>query len=112
MELEILNTKLKTELTVDLFHKLVSQLQKDFVLTGIQYDFSDLDPNQLINSLNEIMEELLNKEYPTLLNLLYRMDIPESAIKFHEEETVELQLVEVILRREFLKVQMRAKYSG
>ena len=36
MELEILNTKLKTELTVDLFHKLVSQLQKDFVLTGIQ----------------------------------------------------------------------------
>ena len=112
MELEILNTKLKTELTVDLFHKLVSQLQKDFVLTGIQYDFSDLDPNQLINSLNEIMEELLNKEYPTLLNLLYRMDIPESAINFNDEITAEQHLVNLILRREFLKIQLRMKYSS
>lgn len=111
MELEKLDQRLQTQLTPALYTKLVEQIQKDFVLTGIEYNFSDLSPVELIHSLNEVMEELLNKEYPTLLNLLYRMDIPESAINFGEEETVEMQLVTVILKREFLKVKMRMNYS-
>jgi hypothetical protein len=40
------------------------------------------------------------------------MDIPESAINFSDETTVEQQLVNLILRREFLKIKLRMKYSS
>ncbi len=112
MDLQAINTTLESQINEDLYSKLVSQLEKDFVMSGINYDFSDLLPDQLINALYEVVEELLSKEYPTLLNLLYRMDIPESAIKFNEVPTVEQQLVNLILRREFLKIKLRMKYSS
>ena len=112
MELEILNTALKSQLSEDIYAKLVSQIEKDFIMSGIEYNFSDLKPQELINALHEILEELLSKEYAALLNLLYRMDIPESAIKLQETEDIQSHLVNLILRREFLKVQMRQKYSN
>ena len=74
MELEILNTTLQTKLNGEVYAKLISQIEKDFVMSGITYDFSDLEPQALINSLHEIVEELLSKEYATLLSLLYRME--------------------------------------
>lgn len=111
MELEILNTTLHAQLNSEMYAKLVSQIEKDFVMSGISYDFSGLEPQALVNSLHEIVEELLSKEYATLLSLLYRMDIPESAIKLEEIEDVHGHLVNLILRREFLKVKMRMKYS-
>ena len=112
MELETLNSTLQTELNAELYAKLVSQIEKDFVMSGIRYDFSELQPQALITSLYEIVEELLSKEYATLLSLLYRMDIPESSIKLQETEDVQSHLVDLILRREFLKVKMRMKYSS
>lgn len=111
LELEILNKNLQTELNAEVYSKLVSQIEKDFIMSGIQYDFSDLEPQELINSLHEIVEELLSKEYATLLSLLYRMDIPESSIKIQEIDDVQSHLVHLILKREFLKVKMRMKYS-
>ena len=111
MELEILNTKLESSLTAESYQKLVAQIEKDFVMTGISYDFNNLNPNELLVCLHEIMEQLLSKEYSTLLSLLYRIDIPESAINFNDTETAEAQLVNLIVRREFLKVQLREKYS-
>ncbi|MEN8811204.1 MAG: hypothetical protein ABF264_04940 [Flavobacteriales bacterium] len=111
MELEVLNKTLDTTLNQDMYLKLIEQIQKDFVMSGIQYDFLDLSPQELMNSLYEIMEELLSKEYATLLNLLYRMDIPESSIRNQETDDVQQYLVELIVKREFLKVKMRMKYS-
>ena len=112
MDLQVLNITLETELNENLYQKLVCQLEKDFVMSGITYDFSDLLPEQLVNYLYEVLEELLSKEYPTLLNLLYRMDIPESAINFNNDTAVEQQLVNLILRREFFKIKLRMKYSS
>jgi len=111
MELEVLNKTLDTTLNQDMYLKLIEQIQKDFVMSGIQYDFLDLSPQELMNSLYEIMEELLSKEYATLLNLLYRMDIPESSIRNQETDDIQQYLVELIVKREFLKVKMRMKYS-
>lgn len=111
MELEVLNKTLDTTLNQGMYLKLIQQIQKDFVMSGIQYDFLDLSPQELMNSLYEIMEELLSKEYATLLNLLYRMDIPESSIRNQETDDVQQYLVELIVKREFLKVKMRMKYS-
>lgn len=111
MEQEVLNKTLDTTLNQDMYLKLIEQIQKDFVMSGIQYDFLDLSPQELMNSLYEIMEELLSKEYATLLNLLYRMDILESSIRNQETDDVQQYLVELIVKREFLKVKMRMKYS-
>ncbi len=111
MELEVLNKTLDTTLNQGMYLKLIQQIQKDFVMSGIQYDFLDLSPQELMNSLYEIMEELLSKEYATLLNLLYRMDIPESSIRNQETDDIQQYLVELIVKREFLKVKMRMKYS-
>ena len=111
MELESLNKTLDTTLNEELYQKILSQTEKDFVMSGIQYEFSDLKPQELMNSLYEIVEELLSSEYATLLNLLYRMDIPESSIRNTVSEDIQQHLVELILKREFLKVQTRMKYS-
>ena len=111
MELEVLNKTLDTTLNQDMYLKLIEQIQKDFVMSGIQYDFLDLSPQELMNSLYEIIEELLSKEYATLLNLLYRTDIPESSIRNQETDDIQQYLVELIVKREFLKVKMRMKYS-
>ena len=111
MELESLNKTLNTTLNAEVYQKIVEQTEKDFVMSGIQYDFSDLGPQELLNSLYDIVEELLSKEYAILLNLLYRMDIPESSIRDNNSEDIQQQLVELILKREFLKVQTRMKYS-
>lgn len=111
MELEVLNKTLDTTLNQGMYLKLIQQIQKDFVMSGIQYDFLDLSPQELMNSLYEIMEELLSKEYAALLNLLYRMDIPESSIRNQETDDIQQYLVELIVKREFLKVKMRMKYS-
>lgn len=112
MDLEVLHSALESQIDEKFYYKLIAQLEKDFVMSGINYDFSDLLPNQLLNALYEIVEELLSKEYPTLLNLLYRMDIPESSINFNEVISVEQHLVNLILKREFLKIQLRMKYSS
>ncbi|MEN8927347.1 MAG: hypothetical protein ABF242_07095 [Flavobacteriales bacterium] len=111
MDLQPLNSTLESQIDEDFYHKLIAQLEKDFVMSGINYDFSDLLPNQLINALYEVVEELLSKEYPTLLNLLYRMDIPESSINFNEQMTAEQHLVNLILRREYLKIKLRMEFS-
>ena len=111
MESEVLNKTLETTLNREVYQKLVAQIEKDCLMSGIQYNFSDLSPQELMNSLYEIIEELLSKEYATLLNLLYRMDIPEASIRNHETEDIQQYLVELIVKREFLKVQMRMKYS-
>ncbi|MDA9262321.1 hypothetical protein N9P55_00980 [bacterium] len=112
MELQVLHSALEAEINEDFYYKLIAQLEKDFVMSGINYDFSDLQPDQLLNALYEVIEELLSKEYPTLLNLLYRMDIPESSINFSDDITAEQHLVNLILRREFLKIKLRMKYSS
>ena len=111
MELSVLNTTLKATVSEEMYLKIVAQLEKDFVMSGIQYDFANLTPDELLISLKEVVEELLSKEYGTFLNLLYRMDIPESAISFTEEEEVENHLVKLFLKREYLKVKSRIEFT-
>ena len=111
MELIQLNSILKASINEEFFSLLVTQLEKDFIMSGIQYDFNNLSPNELIICLHEIVEHLLSKDYSTLLSLFYRMDIPQNAINFDTENNIEDELVSLILKREFLKVQMRIKYS-
>lgn len=114
MSLPALHTALDLEnnLTDELYQKLVSQIEKDFIFTGITYNFDDLTPPQLLICLHEVVEHLISKEYATFLNLLYRIDIPEHKVEPTNEFTLEENVVLLILKRQWLKIQLRMKYSA
>jgi hypothetical protein len=112
MNLPALNTLLEAEITNHLYAKLVVQLEKDFNLTGIKYDFENLTPSELLVCLLEVVEHLIQNEYAVFLNLLYRIDIPENQVKPTDTLTLEENVVFLILKRQWLKVQLRLKYSS
>ncbi len=112
MNLPALNTLLEAEISDDLYAKLVTQLDKDFKLTGINYDFENLTPSELLICLYEVVEHLIQKEYSVFLNLLYRIDIPENKVEPTDTLTLEENVVVLILKRQWLKVQLRLKYSS
>ena len=53
MELEIINTRLESQLNKEIYQKLISQVEKDFVMSGINYDFSDLNKSGYIVSTGQ-----------------------------------------------------------
>lgn len=112
MPLPVLHETLAAEISLDLFEKLVNQLEKDFTMSGIKYDFNNLNPESLVICLHEIVEHLLSKEYSTLLSLLYRIDIPQSTLSNNiEHYTIEESIVITILKREWQKIMLKQKYS-
>lgn len=96
----------------DIYQKLIEQLDKDFRFTGISYDFNEIEPKYLMNALVDVVEHLLSKEYATFLNLLYRIDIPESKVKPLDGYTLEQSIAILIVQRQWLKIQLRMKYSS
>lgn len=112
MNLPALNTLLEAQVSNDLYTKLVTQLDKDFKLTGINYDLDNLTPSELLVCLYEVVEHLIQNEYAVFLNLLYRIDIPENQVEPTDSFTLEENVVSLILKREWLKVQLKLKYSS
>lgn len=113
MGLPVLHQVLEIELSNDLFEKLVRQIEKDFTMTGINYNFENLDAHTLVVCLHDVVEHLLSREYSTLLSLLYRIDIPQSVAGENiEGYSVEESIVIQILKREWQKIVLKQKYSA
>ncbi len=87
---------------------LISQLNKDFSLTGINHVFEEkLSINELVNQLNENIGYLMKNDFQTYLNLLYRIDISESKMKEIDEieiDKISQKVTSFILIREWQKV--------
>ncbi|GGK13328.1 hypothetical protein GCM10007962_04540 [Yeosuana aromativorans] len=99
---------------LDLYKKLVDQLNKDFLLANIDLDFhQDILPSSLKLLLHETVYELIQHKFTDYLNLLYIIDVPEHQIKQMDGYDT-LQLSEevsfLILKREWQKVWYRHKY--
>lgn len=100
---------------LDLYKKLVVQLNKDFLFANIDLDFNEeILPSSLKLLLHETIYKLIQEKFIEYLNLLYIIDVPESkvkaldgsdALKLSEEVTF------LILLREWQKVWFRNKYS-
>ena len=84
MKLPIINNTIALINNIEselLYGKLANQLQKDFLLIGLEYQFSECkDPQDLLDFLTEIVAMLLQKNFNDFLNLLYRIDISEEKI--------------------------------
>jgi hypothetical protein len=100
---------------LDLYKKLVLQLNKDFLLANINLDFhEDVLPSSLKFLLHETVYKLIQEKFTDYLNLLYIIDVPEKQVKALDGEDM-LKLSEdvsfLILKREWQKVWFRNKYK-
>ena len=99
---------------LELYKKLIVQLNKDFLLANIDLDFhEDILPSSLKLLLHEAIYKLIQEKFTEYLNLLYIIDVPEKAVKALNGDDI-LKLSEdvsfLILKREWQKVWFRNKY--
>ncbi|SIQ22024.1 hypothetical protein [Maribacter ulvicola] len=98
-----------------LFSELKQQVEKDFVLANIPLQIPEiLDHSDFIALIREKVYYLMMEHFAEYLNLMYIIDIPESA--FHNIEitdTVDVadQITLLILKREYKKVWYRNRYQ-
>ncbi len=96
-----------------LYGLLLVQLQKDLNLANIDFVIGpEVFPSQLKTLLHEKIYYLLLEKFTEYLNLLYIVDVPESAFKkIQMTDAVEVaeQVTFLILRREFEKVFWKMK---
>jgi hypothetical protein len=91
-----------------LYTQLIQQLNKDFLLTNLntKFELNSTSAN-LKKSLHDVLLHLITNQYDDYLNLMYRIDISETAllkIKGAQLSTVIEQITFVILKREYQKV--------
>ena len=106
---------LDSALSENLYHALIQQLNKDLLLTNLHFVVPEnCKPAILLEELNRFVSELVNNDFNTFLNLLYRIDLSENILiklpKDNQEEYIS-SISFLILKREWEKVWFRKKYS-
>lgn len=102
----------------DVFQHVVIQLKKDMMMAGFESDkLIESDPDEFINSLASILEDVYRTAPERLRILLYRVDVPEEKItelfaNESGESEMALKLTGLIVLRELQKVINRKKYEG
>ena len=99
--------------TLNLYKKLILQLNKDLLYANIDLEF---DEETLPSSLKLVLQEtvylLIQNKFSDYLNLLYQVDVSEKKIKQLDTDDLQNLSEEVtflILQREWQKVWYRAK---
>lgn len=99
---------------LDLYKKLISQLNKDFLLANVDLDFhEDVLPSSLKFLLHETVYKLIQEKFTEYLNLLYIIDVSEKQVKALDGEDLLKLSADVsflILRREWQKVWFKNQY--
>lgn len=98
---------------LDLYKKLILQLNKDFQLANIDLGFhEEVVPTSLKLMLHETVYRLIQEKFSEFLNLLYIIDVPEHKVKALDGDDI-LKLSEdvsfLILKREWQKVWFKNK---
>ena len=99
---------------LDLYNKLIIQLNKDFLLANIDLDFhEDILPTSLKLLLHETVYKLIQEKFAEYLNLLYIIDVSEKQVKALDgSDTLKLSetVSFLILKREWQKVWYKSQY--
>ena len=99
---------------LNLYKKLLLQLNKDFLLANIFFDFkAEISPSNLKLLLHETVYKLIQENFSEYLNLLYIVDVSEEQVKALDSSDA-LKLSEavsfLILKRVWQKVWFRNTY--
>ncbi len=102
----------------DYLNKVLSQVQRDFNMSGIDFEGPINVPenyNELFTIVFPAVASLVRSNDIQLKNLLYRIDVPETSIQKRLSSEVNNDLENVIttlvIERCLLKVLTREKYS-
>ena len=99
----------------DLYHKLIIQLNKDFLFANIDLEFDEeVLPSSLKLVLHETVFKLIQEKFADYLNLLYIIDVSEKKVKqLDGSDMVKLSedVTFLILQREWQKVWYKSQYS-
>jgi len=98
-----------------LFQNLLIQLKKDFELSGLLILFDNIQStDQLLIVLYKHIHNLIQINFEGYLQLLYRVDVPESNLQTENIQNIEdfaKKATFLILKREWEKVYYRNLYS-
>ncbi|MFA5297942.1 MAG: hypothetical protein WC389_07005 [Lutibacter sp.] len=106
---------LKSITVENLYERLIEQLNKDFHLANVAVNFDIIhSPVLLKNQLFDVLFHLITNQYDDYLNLLYRIDVPESELANLKSDdlrnTIE-QITYLILKREYQKVWFKQNFD-
>ena len=98
-----------------LYQKLLEQIKKDFELSGLSISIEDsVKTDTLATLLFKTIHPLILTNFEGYLQLLYRVDIPESSMQTNSIQNTEefaKKATLLILKREWEKVYYRELYS-
>ncbi len=98
---------------LNLYQKLIQQLNKDLLFANINLEFDDdVLPTSLKLMLHETIYKLIQEKFTDYLNLLYIIDVSEDKIRqLDGSDTLQLseEVTFMILKREWQKVWFRNK---
>jgi len=102
-------------LQLDLYKKLIQQLNKDLALANVDLDFNDeVLPTSLKLILQETIYKLIQEKFTDYLNLLYIIDVSEEKVRqLDGSDTLQMSenVTFLVLKREWQKVWFRNRYS-
>ena len=108
--------ELLNSITIEnLYVQLIVQLNKDFQLANVAGSFDvKASPVQLKNELFSILLNLITNQYDDYLNLLYRIDVPESELAkmINDNLTTSIEdITYLVLKREYQKVWFKHNFD-
>ena len=91
--------------------QLIRQLNKDLSMCGVNALIDEeFSPGEVVRRLKEILDGLVKDDFQAFLNLLYRVDVPQSKMSRSEDSSfsdyIERSTYE-LLKREWQKVWIR-----
>ena len=99
----------------NLYVHLIAQLNKDFQLANVAGSFDlKASPTELKKGLFFILLNLINNQYDDYLNLLYRIDVPESELAKLKNDNLTTSIEEItylVLKREYQKVWFKQNFD-
>jgi len=104
------------QITVKLYNNLIIQLNKDFSLSGIDFNLSlTSKPNKLIKDLTLLFQNMIVKDYQKFNQLMYVLDIPENKLAGLKERQLTVvidRIIRLVLERVLQKVYLKQKFSN
>ncbi len=104
--------------TPALLQQSVQQIRKDLAAAEFpDANLSHPDPlAELHRNLTRWVSHMLDHDFGTLLNALYRIDLPEEKVKqvlaVAPPESLATDLAQMILHRQLQKAELRQRYSS
>ena len=96
----------------DVLKKVIEQLNKDLMLSGIEYKFdTNSEKTKFIDTFLFWIETILSENENLLFNFLYRVDVDQKSI-YSKDGLPQENLLRLILNRELQKVVLKRQYSS